>query len=233
MLSFGFPCLLRRPFLISSLFWLAWRKQIHFIGQVSSTHSGVQFWSHQRRVIDSRSPRPTGCCSYSVHHLASHVHQVFQASPSSLVPLGPGPTFGDTCPSPWSRALFSPPHHDHRWRWLLSSSEQQLESKQTVNVSTRLSRPHIKHVNSEWSHQTRVIDSRSSRPRGYCSYSIHHVASPVCVHQLLITCTDGLSLGCYDNNVLVHLDAVFIPEQTRQHDLGSITNGVYLETDQN
>lgn len=92
---------------------------------------------------------------------------------------------------------------------------------------------HIKCVNAEWSHQTRVIDNRSSRPKSYCSYSIHHVASPVYTHThyLFLTCTNGLSLGRYDNNVLVHLNAVFIPQQTWQHDLGSITDGVHLETD--
>lgn len=45
-----------------------------------------------------------------------------------------------------------------------------------------------------------------------------------------LTCADGLALGRYDDNVLVHLDAVFVSEDTWQHDLCPVTDGVDLRT---
>lgn len=80
-------------------------------------------------------------------------------------------------------------------------------------------------------HQTRVIDKRSPRPEGCCSFSSHHVAwTHLYMSFTNLTCANGFSFGCYDNNVLVNLDAVFIPEHTWQHDFCSITDGVDLQS---
>lgn len=45
-----------------------------------------------------------------------------------------------------------------------------------------------------------------------------------------LTCADGFSFGRYDNDVLVHLYAVFVPEHAWQHDLRPVTDGVDLQS---
>lgn len=83
----------------------------------------------------------------------------------------------------------------------------------------------------EGNHQKRVIDQRSSQPRQLLTWtkSSHGFASELPPHLYGLTCADGLAFGCYDNNILVQLNAIFIPEDTRQHNLCSVTDGVHLE----
>lgn len=47
-----------------------------------------------------------------------------------------------------------------------------------------------------------------------------------------LTCADGLALGRYDDDVLVDLDAVFVAEDPRKHDLCPVADGVHLQTDE-
>lgn len=44
-----------------------------------------------------------------------------------------------------------------------------------------------------------------------------------------LTCADGLPLSGDDHHVLVHLDAVFVAQDPRQHDLGAVADGVDLQ----
>lgn len=48
--------------------------------------------------------------------------------------------------------------------------------------------------------------------------------------EAAFTCADSLALGRYDNNILVNLDAIFVAEDTGEHDLGPVADGVDLQT---
>lgn len=46
---------------------------------------------------------------------------------------------------------------------------------------------------------------------------------------LAFTCANSLSFSCNDNNILIQFNAIFIPQNTWQHDLSTIADSIHLK----